>query len=158
MNMNLRKLREIVEDRGGWCLVVHWVAKSWTWLSKQQQTTWLSSNKQMKQKKMPIRNHIPFPSESVDLVGTGAALVCLGRCNKCCRQSRLIDRNVALRVQESGSPGCRCWQFPWWGSHVSLVYRWQPSCCVLTLWTSRSHASSSSTRAVILSWGPLVVT
>ena len=30
MNMNLRKLRDIVEDRVAWCAAVHEVAKSWT--------------------------------------------------------------------------------------------------------------------------------
>ena len=33
MDMNLRKLREIVEDRGAWCAAVHEVAKSQTRIS-----------------------------------------------------------------------------------------------------------------------------
>ena len=33
MDMNLRKLWEIVKDRGAWHAVVHGVAKSWAWLS-----------------------------------------------------------------------------------------------------------------------------
>ena len=37
MDMNLGRLREIVEDRGAWCAVVHGVAKSQTWLSEHQQ-------------------------------------------------------------------------------------------------------------------------
>ena len=32
MDINLSKLREIVEDRGAWHAAVHGVAKSWTWL------------------------------------------------------------------------------------------------------------------------------
>ena len=33
MNMSLSKVREIVEDREGWCAAVHRVKKSWTQLS-----------------------------------------------------------------------------------------------------------------------------
>ena len=34
MDMNLSKLREIVEDRGTWCATVHGVANSQIWLSE----------------------------------------------------------------------------------------------------------------------------
>ena len=34
MDMNLSKLREILEDRGACHAVVYGVTKSWTWLSK----------------------------------------------------------------------------------------------------------------------------
>ena len=33
IDMNLRKLQEIVKDKGAWCVVVHRVTKSWTQLS-----------------------------------------------------------------------------------------------------------------------------
>ena len=33
VSMNLSKLQEIVEERGGWQATVHGVAKSWTELS-----------------------------------------------------------------------------------------------------------------------------
>ena len=33
VDMNLSKLREIVEDRGAWCAAVHGVVKSWRQLS-----------------------------------------------------------------------------------------------------------------------------
>ena len=36
MDMNLRNLWEIVEDRGAWCASVSGVTKSWTQLSQQQ--------------------------------------------------------------------------------------------------------------------------
>ena len=32
MDMNLCKLQETVEDRGAWCVPVHWVTKNRTWL------------------------------------------------------------------------------------------------------------------------------
>ena len=33
MDMNLSNLQEMVKDRKVWCVAVHWVTKSWTWLS-----------------------------------------------------------------------------------------------------------------------------
>ena len=33
MNMNLRKLQELVMDRETWCAAVHGVTKNWTWLN-----------------------------------------------------------------------------------------------------------------------------
>ena len=39
MDMNLRKLQKIVEDRGAWWAVVHRVMKNPTWLSNQITTT-----------------------------------------------------------------------------------------------------------------------
>ena len=35
MNMSLSKVQETVEDRGAWHATVHEVAKSWTWLKRQ---------------------------------------------------------------------------------------------------------------------------
>ena len=32
-DMNLHKLQEMENNWGGWCAVVHGVAKSWAWLS-----------------------------------------------------------------------------------------------------------------------------
>ena len=39
MDMSLSKLREMVEDREGWCAAVHVIAKSWTWWETEQQPT-----------------------------------------------------------------------------------------------------------------------
>ena len=39
VDMNLCKLREVVEDRGAWCATVHGVAKRWTQLSNWTTTT-----------------------------------------------------------------------------------------------------------------------
>ena len=33
MDMSLGELWEMVRDREAWCATVHWVTKSWTWLS-----------------------------------------------------------------------------------------------------------------------------
>ena len=56
MDMNLSKLREIVEDRGAWCAAAHEVAKSETW----QQ---LNSNNKINglYKGGPQRTHSCFP-------------------------------------------------------------------------------------------------
>ena len=39
MDMNLRKLQEIGEDKGAWCAVVHGVTKSQVWFSNWKTTT-----------------------------------------------------------------------------------------------------------------------
>ena len=39
IDINVRKLQEIAEDRGGWHAVVHGVAKSQTWLNDSTTTT-----------------------------------------------------------------------------------------------------------------------
>ena len=34
MDVNVSKLRETVEDREAWCVAIHWVIKSWSWLRR----------------------------------------------------------------------------------------------------------------------------
>ena len=50
MDMSLSKCRELVIDREAWCVAVHGVAKSWTWL--RIDLNWTESQKklQVKQK------------------------------------------------------------------------------------------------------------
>ena len=39
MGMNWSKFQETVKDRGAWCVTLHGVVKSWTWLSNWTKTT-----------------------------------------------------------------------------------------------------------------------
>ena len=41
MNVSLGKLRELVIDRESWRAAIHWVTKSWTWLSDWTELTHL---------------------------------------------------------------------------------------------------------------------
>ena len=45
MDMSLSKIWKIVKDREAGCAAVHWVAKSWTWLSNWITTTQISGLK-----------------------------------------------------------------------------------------------------------------
>ena len=51
MDTSLSKLQEMVKDREAWSLAIHGVAKSWTWLTAQQQNSG-------KTKDFPVLFHI----------------------------------------------------------------------------------------------------
>ena len=57
VNMNLSKLQEMVEDIGGWCAILHGVAKSWTQLSKGTTNLWVFINSSIS---IQIRLHILY--------------------------------------------------------------------------------------------------
>ena len=38
VDISLSKLREIMKDRGAWCVAVYWVTKDWSWLSNWKTT------------------------------------------------------------------------------------------------------------------------
>ena len=57
IDMNLRKLREIVEDRGAWRAAVHGVAKSQTQLSDRTTLALYTNNKISERE---IKETIPF--------------------------------------------------------------------------------------------------
>ena len=44
MDMSLSELRELVMDREDWRATIHWVAKSWTWLSDWTELNWMIIN------------------------------------------------------------------------------------------------------------------
>ena len=47
VDMSVSKLQELVMDREAWHVAVHWIAKSWTWLSDWTELKWISHLKEI---------------------------------------------------------------------------------------------------------------
>ena len=100
--MSLHKLQETVKDRGAWHAAVHGVAKSWTWLSKQQQRV----IKIIETESRMVLARVIRDGGSQYLMHTGFHFW---------KMKKILEQMVVMVVQQ-----CECMQYHW-TVHLKMV-------------------------------------